>query len=125
MRCGRAAGVGATTWVSGDGAWHRGWAETVGRRAQYSVLGTGRSWGVRARGRVAGREALCLPAVRSRVCVDAWAGATSGGSFRAVVLVSIWVLGILLRESLVDYGNTPDNVYSQGVQELNTSPGAC
>ena len=42
-----------------------------------------------------------------------------------VVLVSIWVLGILLRELLVDYGNTPDNVYSQGVQELNTSPGAC
>ena len=96
-----------------------------GRRTLVVLLGTGRSWGVRARGRVAGREALCLPAVRSRVCVDAWAGATSGGSFRAVVLVSIWVLGILLRESLVDYGNTPDNVYSQGVQELNTSPGAC
>ena len=26
-------------------------------------------------------------------------------------------LGLLLREALVDYGNTPDNAYSQGVQE--------
>ena len=26
---------------------------------------------------------------------------------------------------LVDYGNTPNNAYSQGVQELNTSAGVC
>ena len=30
-----------------------------------------------------------------------------------------------LREALVDYGNSPDNAYSQGVQELNASAGAC
>jgi hypothetical protein len=30
-----------------------------------------------------------------------------------------------LREALVDYGNSPDNTYSQGVQELNASAGAC
>jgi hypothetical protein len=29
--CGYAAGVGATTWVRGGGAWRRGWAESVGR----------------------------------------------------------------------------------------------
>ena len=67
----------------------------------------------------------CLPAVRSQTCVDAWAGAASGGSFRAVAPVAVWVLGLLLRESLVDYGNVPDNAYSQGGQELNSSEGAC
>jgi len=53
------------------------------------------------------------------------AGAASGGSFWAVAPVAVWGLGLLLRESLVDYGNTPDNAYSQGGQELNTSAGAC
>ena len=57
--------------------------------------------------------------------MDAWSGAASGGSFRAVSPVAVWVLGLLLRESLVDYGNVPDNAYSQGGQELNTSVGAC
>ena len=78
-----------------------------------------------SRGRVAGRAALCLPAVRSRACVDAWAGAASGGSFWSAPEVSIWGLGLLLRETLVDYGNAPDNAYSQGVKELNASAGAC
>ena len=57
--------------------------------------------------------------------MDAWSGAASGGSFRAVSPVAVWVLGLLLRESLVDYGNVPDNAYSQGGQELNSSEGAC
>ena len=85
--------------------------------------------------------------------MDAWAGAASGGSFRAVAPVSILGLGFLVLESLVDYGNAPDNVwaaviylnhftgpvdahvttkyplqspkYSQGGQELNASAGAC
>jgi hypothetical protein len=37
-----------------------------------------------AGGRVGGWTTLCLPAVRGPVCVDTWAGAASGGSFRAV-----------------------------------------
>jgi hypothetical protein len=57
--------------------------------------------------------------------VDAWAGEASGGSFRTVAPVAVWGLGLLLREALVDYGNAPDNAYSQGGQELNASAGAC
>ena len=41
-------------------------------------------WSQCAGGRVGGWSTLCLPAVRGPVCVDAWAGAGSGGSFRAV-----------------------------------------
>ena len=68
--------------------------------------------------------AQCLPAVQGWVRVDAWAGAASGGSFWSAPEVSIWGLGLLLRETLVDYGNAPDNAYSQGGQELNASAGA-
>jgi hypothetical protein len=108
IRHGRAAGVGATPWVQGGGDWHRGWAENVGRPARDGAqLG-----GVRAHGRVAGRAKLCLPTVRSRACVDAWAGAASCGSFLAVAPVAVWVLGLLLRETLVDYGNTPECILS-------------
>jgi len=42
MRRGRAAGVGATPWVPRGGAWHRGWAEAVGR----VLFEEGRTWGV-------------------------------------------------------------------------------
>ncbi len=87
-----------------------------------ALLGGG---GVRSRGSMAVRAMRCLPTVRSRVCVDAWAGAASGFSFRAVDQVTVWVLGLLLRGERVDYGNDPDNVYSQGGQELNPSVGAC
>jgi len=34
VACGLAAGVGATPWVPGGGAWHRGWAEAAGRPAR-------------------------------------------------------------------------------------------
>ena len=51
---------------------------------------------------VTGREALCLSAVRSRACVDTWASAASGGSFRAVAPVTVWVLGLLIRKKHVN-----------------------
>jgi len=101
--------------------WHPGWVETIGRPARdWSQLGV-----ARAHGRVLRRAALCLPAVRSRACVDAWAGAASGCSFRAVAQMPVCGPGLLLRETLIDYGNTPNNTYSQGGQELNASAGAC
>jgi hypothetical protein len=81
--------------------------------------------GVRARGRTVGRAARCLPAVKSRACVDTWAGTASGGSLRTVAPVAVCNLGLLLYGELVDYGNAPDNAYSQGDQELNASSGAC
>jgi hypothetical protein len=31
----------------------------------------------------------------------------------------------MLRGEQVDYGNAPDNVFSQGDQELNASVGVC
>jgi hypothetical protein len=50
------------------------------------------------------RMVLATPiAVQSLACVDAWAGAASGGSFLAVAPVAVWGLGLLLREALVDY----------------------
>jgi hypothetical protein len=80
-------------------------------------------------------------------CAGAWARGTSGGAVSARGAESgmrgrlgwcgvRWLFpgcysdgrlcpGPLLRESLIDYGNTPNNAYSQGGQELNTSAGAC
>ena len=121
IRHGRAAGVGATPWVQGGGDWHRGWAENVGRPARDGAqLG-----GVLLRGHVTGLSAQCLPAVRSRACVDAWAGAASGCYFRAVAPVVIWGAAQLLRGGRVLYGKVPNNEYSQGTQELIASVGAC
>ncbi len=40
--------------------------------------------------------AQCLPAVQGWVRVDAWAGAASGGSFRAVAPVAVSVVRLLL-----------------------------
>ena len=57
--------------------------------------------------------------------MDAWAGAASHGSVRDVALVVIWGLALMLHGGRVDYGNTPDNAYSQGSQELNASAGTC
>jgi hypothetical protein len=86
-------------------------------------------WGVPGGGECVGvwwvRATLCLPAVLSRACVDAWAGAAYCVSFRAVALVVIWGLALMLHGGRVDYGNTPDNAYSQGSQELNASAGTC
>ena len=95
----------------------------------------GGSWSSPSRGgarlgvvceRVGARRAeRCLPTVQSRTCVDVWTGTVSGDSLRTVSLVAVWSLGLLLYGELVDYGNTPNNAYSQGVQELNTSAGVC
>jgi hypothetical protein len=82
-------------------------------------------WGQFTGGRVGGRTTRCLPAVRGRACVDAWAGAASGGYFRAVAPVVIWGAAQLLRGGRVLYGKVPNNEYSQGTQELIASVGAC
>jgi len=67
------------------------------------LIATGLSWGGEpARGRVVGRSTLCLPAVRSRACVNAWAGAASGGSFRDVAQVAVGGLRLMLHRELVD-----------------------
>ena len=63
----------------------------------------GLSWGGEpSRGRVVVRAELCLPAVRSRVCVDAWAGAASGVSFRDVAPMTVWGLQLMMYRELVD-----------------------
>jgi hypothetical protein len=97
---------------------------TVGSRRPL-VCDWVRRGGVRACGHVVGRSSQCLPAVWSRACVDTWDGAASGGSFKTVAPVAVWGLGLLLRGTLVDYRNAPDNAYSQGGQELNASAGSC
>jgi hypothetical protein len=71
-----------------------------------------------------GWSTQCLPAVRGRVCVDAWAGAASGGSFRTVAPVSVCSMARLMRAELAPYGKVPNNTYSQGSQELSASTGA-
>jgi len=67
------------------------------------LLAAGRDWGGEpACGRVVGRAVRCLPAVRSRVCVDAWAGAASGVSFRDVAPMTVWGLQLMMYRELVD-----------------------
>jgi hypothetical protein len=123
------AGCAHAAWEGG-----RSWSDTLGAgRRCLTPLVSGGSWsspdpcearlggGDRARGRVAG----CVPEVQSRACVDAWSGEASGDSLRAVAPVSVWGVGMLIYGDRVDYGNTSDNAYSQGVQELNASAGAC
>jgi hypothetical protein len=68
---------------------------------------------------------LCLPAVRGRACVRAWAGAASGSTFRAVAAVAVRGIGLLLRGERVGGGDVPDSAYAQGGQELGASAGAC
>jgi len=48
---------------------------------------------------------MCLSAVLSRTCVDAWAGAASGGSFKTVAPVAVCGFGLLLRGERVDHGS--------------------
>ena len=80
---------------------------------------------MRVRGHVTDRAALCLSAVRNRSCVDAWASESSSGSFKTVDPVTVCRFGLLPSGERVDHGNSPDNAYSQGGQELNASAGAC
>ncbi len=67
-----------------------------------------------------GQATRCLPAVRGRACVDAWAGAASGDSFRAVAPVAVWDAAQLLRGGRVLYGKVPNNAYSQGRRKMET-----
>ena len=121
MRHGCAAGVSATVWVRGGGAWRRKWVACVGRVPCYNVAG---AWERCADGRVRGWATRCLPVVRCRACVDAWASAASGGSFRAVAQVAVWGTALILRGRRVLYGKVPNNAYTQGSQELSVSAGA-
>ena len=66
------------------------------------VLGPCLRVGEPTHGRVVGRDALCLPVVRSRACVVAWAGTASGDSFRDVALVAVWGLWFMLHREQVD-----------------------
>ena len=77
-----------------------------------------------ASGRVEGWSTQCLPTVWGQACVDAWAGAESGGSFRAVAQVAVWGTALILRGRRVLYGKVPNNAYTQGSQELSVSAGA-
>jgi hypothetical protein len=72
-----------------------------------------------------GWSTWCPPTVQGRACVDAWAGAASGGSFRAVARVAVWDMARLLRGGQVLYGRVPNKACSQGSQELNASAGTC
>ena len=59
------------------------------------------------------------------MCVDAWARAGSGGSFRAVALATESGIGLLLRGERVGSENVPNNAYTQDGHELGKSAGAC
>ena len=102
--CLRAGCIHAALVVCGSrrdalGAGRRCLAPQVGGDSWSSCSGLGGAQlgGVLSRGHVAGRSAQCLPAVRSRACVDAWDGAASGGSFRDVAPVSVWGLRLMLH----------------------------
>jgi len=80
VRRGCAAGAWAAAWVRGGGVWRRGWEAYVGRvplevsQADVGVVRAG-MW-------EAGRRGV-FPQCGVEACVDAWAGAASGGSFGA------------------------------------------
>jgi hypothetical protein len=59
------------------------------------------------------------------VCVDAWASAGSGGSFRTVAPAAESGIGLLLRGERVGSENVPNNAYAQDGQELGEAAGAC
>ena len=59
------------------------------------------------------------------MCVDAWASAGSGGSFRAVAPAAESGIGLVLRGERVTYENVRKNAYAQDGQELGASAGAC
>ncbi len=126
------AGCASAAWVHGGslgndmGAGRRCLAPRVGGvRWSGPPCGGAAAWGLCAGGRVGVWSTRCLPNVRGRACVDAWAGAASGGSFRAVASVVVWGMARLLRGGRVLYGKVPNTAYSQGSQELVASAGAC
>ena len=125
VRHGCAAGVWESAWVRGGGAWRRRRVACVGRVPPCNVAVV---WDQCADGSMRGWETRCLPPVRRRACVDAWASAASSGSFRTVAPVAVWGTMPILCGGRVLYGKVPNNTYSQGSQcdsqELNASAGA-
>ena len=77
-----------------------------------------------AGGHVGGWAMLCLPAVRGRACVGAWAGTASSGSFGAFTLVAVWGLALLMHGGRILCGKVPNNTYSQDSQEFGASASA-
>ena len=76
-----------------------------------------------AGGHVASLVTLCLPALRGRTCVGAWAGAASGGYFGAFVLVAVWGVPWLYASRIL-CGKVSNNAYSQDSQEFGAPAGA-
>ena len=98
------AGCAGAAWVSGGSL---GSGMRAGRRCLAPRVG-GVRWlsppcidadtcGRCAGGLVGGWATRCLPAVRGRACVDAWAGDASGGSFGAFAQVAVCGIARLLR----------------------------
>jgi hypothetical protein len=121
------AGCAGAAWVRGGSL---GSGMRAGRRCLAPRVGGGRWSGspssdadTRARcvGGHVGFSTLCLPTVRGRACVGAWAGAESGGSFGVFAAVAVWAIPRLLRWGPVLCGKVPNNAYSQGSQEFSAS----
>jgi len=89
VRRGCAAGAWAPAWVRGGGAWRCGRAACVSRVPRRSDTDACRHW---PGDRVGNWATRCLPAVRGRACVGAWAGeAASGGPFGAC-MPCLWLV---------------------------------
>ena len=126
------AGCAGAEWVRGGSL---GSGMRAGRRCLAPQVGGVRCSGgllssdadTRARcadGHVAGWATLCLPAVRGRTCVGAWAGAESGGYFGAFALVAVWGVPRLLHAGRILCRMVHNNAYSQDSQEFGASAGA-
>ena len=89
VRSGCAAGAWTPAWVRGGGAWRRGRAACVSRVPSCSDADACRRWLGEREGSWA---SWCLPAVRGRACVGAWAGGASAGSFGAFTPVAVWAI---------------------------------
>jgi hypothetical protein len=118
VRRGCAAGAWAPAWVRGGGAWRRGRAACVGRVPSCGDSDACRRW---LGERVRSWASWCLPAVRGRTCVGAWAGGASGGSFGAFAPVAIWTIAWLLRWGPVLCRKVTNGACYQGSQEFSAS----
>ena len=118
MRRGCAAGAWAPAWVRGGGAWRRGRAACVGRVPTCGDSDACRRW---LGERVRSWASWCLPAVRGRTCVGAWAGGASGGSFGAFAPVATRTIAWLLRWGPVLCRKVTNGACYQGSQEFSAS----
>ena len=122
VRRGYAAGAWTPAWVRGGGAWRRGRAACVSRVPGCSDADACRRW---LGERVGTWASWCLPAVRGRACVGAWAGGASGGSFGAFTPVAVWAIARLLRWGPVLCRKVTNGGCYQGSQEFSASAVAC